>query len=221
MGKAKVPGQQRGSAVGGAGTRRPRGETRSRVFRYVADRLRAGDPPSVREIRDALGLGATQTVQAHLQALVAEGRLEQEPATARGRARGYRLPRQAPPPQMVPLLGGVQAGLPNLAIEEVEAYLPVAARVGSDADFALRVRGDSMRDRGILDGDLVLVRRQPSADDGDVVVALVEDEATVKTLRRIGGVVELHPANPDFPVLRPDPAVMQLLGRVVEVRRRL
>ncbi len=201
------------------GPRRPRGQTRERVFRYVAERLRIGDPPSVREIRDALGLGATQTVQAHLQALVADGRLEQEPAEQRGRARGYRLPNAEPPPLLVPVVGGVQAGLPHVAVEEVLGYLPMDARPG--ADFALRVRGDSMRDLGILAGDLVLVRRQASADDGDVVVALVEDEATVKTLRRVAGRVELHPANGAFPVLRPDPDAMQLLGRVVEVRRRL
>lgn len=203
------------------GARRPRGETRARVFAYVADRLRAGDPPSVREIRDALGLGATQTVQSHLQALVASGALEQEPATSRGRARGYRLPAAAPPPHFVPLLGGVQAGVPNLAVEEAEGYLPVVGRTGGDPSFALRVRGDSMRDAGILAGDVVLVRQQATADDGDVVVALVGDEATVKTLRRVAGAVELHPANPAFSVLRPDPEALQILGRVVEVRRRL
>jgi len=83
------------------------------------------------------------------------------------------------------------------------------------------VHGESMRDAGILPGDIVIVRRQPSADDGAIVVALVDEEATIKRLRRRGDRVELHPENPDYAVMRPDPAELQVLGRVIEVRRYL
>jgi repressor LexA len=217
---------------GRAPAKRPRGATRERVYRFVATRLRQGDPPTVREIRDALGLRATQTVQAHLQALVADGRLEQEPVSQRGRARGYRLPLASDAPQLVPLLGRVAAGLPSFAHQEVEGYVafvgagrghrgPLAAAAPRDALFALRVVGESMVEAAILPGDVVIVRRDVEARDGDVVVALVGDEATVKVLRQGAAGPELHPANAAFAVQRPNPEDLRILGRVVEVRRAL
>jgi repressor LexA len=124
--------------------------------------------------------------------------------------------------RLVPLLGRVPAGPLDLAIEEVEGYLP--SRCGDDDEmFALRVQGDSMRDAGIMDGDLVIVRRQLTASSGSIVVALIGDEATVKTLyiRNRGGRIELRPENPDYHPLVPDPDEVQILGKVVEVRRLL
>jgi repressor LexA len=204
----------------------------------MRDRLLDGRPPTLREVRDAMGFRAVESARAHLAALVEEGRLAQRP----GKARGYTLPEssgQGGVPRLVPLLGRVPAGPLDLAIEEVEAYLP--SRSGSNDElFALRVRGDSMRDAGIMDGDLVIVRRQPTASSGSIVVALVGDEATVKTLHIRNGTgtedgpdaaggtpagsrgrIELRPENPDYEPIVPDPDELQILGKVIEVRRYL
>lgn len=201
---------------------RPAGQTRQRVYDFVRDRVLAGEPPSVREVQAALGLRAVQSVQAHLEALVAEGRL----LRTSGKFRSYRLPDAVAGPAalLVPVLGRVQAGLLTEAVEDREGTVPVdPGRIGArDRLFALRVRGDSMRDLAILDGDLVIVRQQATADTGDIVVALVGDETTVKRLVRKRDRVELHPANPAFQplVIRP-PEDLVLLGRVLEVRRYL
>ena len=214
--------------------RGPHGEMRARILQYVQHRLLRGDPPSVREIRDHVDLRAAQTVQRHLDALVASGQLERDDS---GRSRALRLPQSRsqshsqshmhsqsqpyPQPRFVPLLGHVQAGALTTALEEAEGFVPVVGIAEGDGLFALRIRGLSMEQAGILPGDVVIVRRQGDAADGDIVVALVEDEATVKRLRRSGGRVALHPENPDFEVIFPDPAQLQLLGKVVEVRRYL
>ena len=141
-------------------------------------------------------------------------------STATGRA-GYRLPLSAAaqPAVLVPVLGRVPAGALDAAIEDPDGYLPVDARGAADDLFALRVRGESMTGVGILPGDLVIVRRQPIASSGDVVVALVGDDATVKTFRPRGLKVELHPENPAFEPLVLDAATVVLLGKVIEVRR--
>jgi repressor LexA len=200
--------------------RTPPGETRSRVFRFVRDRLLEGLPPTVREVQEAFGFRSVQSAREHLEALVAEGRLAKE----RGKARGYRLPRAgrpSPPTRLVPLLGRVPAGALDLAVEEVEGYLPVQTRRSTGELFGLRVKGESMIGAGILPGDVVVVRRQPKADSGDIVVALVGDEATVKRLRLRRRRVELHPENPDFEPIVPDPGEVTILGKVVELRRSL
>jgi repressor LexA len=194
----------------------PPGRTRELIFRFVRERLLAGSPPTVREVQAEFGFRAVESARAQLEALVAEGRLAKA-----GGARGWRLP-DVGPTRHVPLLGAVQAGALTEAIEHVDGYVATHARHGRD-HFALRVRGDSMRDAAILDGDVVVVRRQESARNGAIVVAQVGDEATVKTLRLVrgpGGVrVELHPANPDFPPIVPPPEEARILGVVVEVRR--
>ncbi|MCG3135477.1 MAG: LexA repressor [Planctomycetes bacterium] len=239
----------------------PPGRTRARVLRFVKERLLEGRPPTVREVQQAMGFRAVESARAHLRALVAEGKIEQDP----GAARGFRLPWSGGmsggtrPAVFVPVLGRVQAGGLTAAVEDPEGYVAVEPR-GSDlpaapgepardgALFALRVRGDSMRGAAILDGDLVVVRRQERADDGRIVVAMVDGpggaEATVKTLRirrgrgrgDAGGpaacdgdlaepsaqpFIELHPENPDFPVIVPPPGSVQILGVVIEVRRSL
>jgi repressor LexA len=196
--------------------RTPPGQTRERVFRLVRERILAGLPPTVREVQQAFRFRAVQTAREHLEGLVAEGRLAKE----KGKSRGYRLPDAAgPPTRLVPLLGRVQAGALSTAIEDLEGYLPIQSTRSSEELFGLRVRGESMSGVGILPGDVVIVRRQPEARSGEIVVALVGDEATVKRLRMRGRRVELHPENPDFDVIVPD--TLTLLGKVVEVRRYL
>jgi len=211
-------------------------------------RLLAGRPPTVREVQAAFRFKAVQTAREHLEALVAEGRLTKEWARERGKARGYRLPagpehdefRRDEPPVLVPILGRIQAGPLDLAVEDLEGYIPVHARhsTGEMAEgtageqsgqlFGLKVRGESMRDAGILPGDVVVVRRQATAESGDIVVALVGDEATIKRFRkrrhnkgkhRGRYRVELHPENPEFDPICPAPEEVTILGKVIELRR--
>ena len=211
---------------------RPRGETRERIYRFVRERLLAGLPPTVREVQEAVGLRAVESARAHLERLVADGRLSKDP----GIARGYRLPSSSGlVPALVPLIGRVQAGGLTAAIEDPDGHVAVTgdashsgpgARAVADRLFALRVAGDSMRDAGILEGDVVIVRRDSRPRDGHIVVAMVGDEATIKTLRRTKDRrgrrrVELLPANPDFEPIVLDPRDVEILGRVVEVRREL
>jgi len=198
--------------------RTPPGRTRERIFHFVQRRLLAGRPPTVRDVQHAFSFRAVETARAHLEALVREGKLAKES----GVARGYRLRRGGRTPTvLVPLLGRVQAGALSTAVEDLEDYLPVQSRRASDDLFGLRVRGESMTGSGILPGDLVIVRRQETASSGDLVVALVDDEATVKRLRRRGRRVELHPDNPAFEPIVPDPRELRILGVVIEVRRSL
>jgi repressor LexA len=196
----------------------PPGMTRQQVLNFVRDQLHRGMPPTVREVRDAFGFRSVQTAREHLETLVEEGKLVKEA----GVARGYRLPaHQRPAPSvLVPLLGRVQAGTPTTALEEVEGYLLVEARHAGEL-FALKVRGESMTGAGILDGDVVLVRRQADADHGDIVVAIIGDEATVKRLWRRGNQIALYPENPRFEPIPCDPEALVLIGKVIEVRRYL
>ncbi len=196
--------------------RTPAGQTRERVHRFVVERLLRGLPPTVREVQQALGFSAVQSARAHLEALVREGRLAKRP----GRARGYGLPDDVPA-RLVPVLGRVPAGALRTAFEERQGFVVVTTRARQEDLFALRVRGQSMTGAGILDGDLVIVRRQATAESGDVVVALIDDEATVKRLRLRAGRAELHPENPAFEPLVVAPGALRVLGKVIEVRRQL
>lgn len=205
--------------------RTPPGETRERVFRYVQERLLEGRSPTIREVQQALGFRAVETAREHLTRLVEGGQLLKRD----GESRGLELPLPdgagTRPPRLAPILGRVQAGALSTAIEDLEGYVPIeaASTRASDADaiFALCVRGESMTGAGIFPGDLVLVRRQPTARSGEIVVALVEDEATVKRLRLKGQRVELHPENPAFEIIVPPRDACTILGRVIEVRRKL
>ena len=198
---------------------RPRsGDRKRRIFLFVRDRILSGTPPTVREVQAHFGFRAVQSARDYLEALVRDGLLDKEP----GKARGYRLPAHSPYPTiLVPLLGRVQAGALTTASGHPDGYLPVQSVQGRDELFALRVHGESMRDAAILPGDVVIVQRQEDALSGDIVVALVEDEATVKRLKRRAGRIELHPANPAFAPIVPDPAEVRILGKVIEVRRYL
>lgn len=189
---------------------------RERVYRYVSQRLRSGDPPSLREVQAALGFKAVETARNHLEGLVKEGRL-----IKRGTgSRSYGLPpEEIQAGTRVPILGAVQAGALTLATEEPEGFIEIERSRRGEELFALRVQGMSMSGAGILPDDLVITRRQSSAEEGDIVVALVDDEATVKRLKYEGRYVVLKPENEDFSPLKLEPESLILLGKVIEVRR--
>ena len=206
------------------------------ILEFVQRHLeRHGYPPTVREIGTAVGLTSPSTVHAHLANLERAGLIRRDATKPRaleviaggrstgGRSTGGRAaaPAQSlPRAQTLPLVGEVAAGGPVIADEQVEDYLPIPDALCSDADFVLAVRGDSMIQAGILPGDLVVVRRQSDARDGDVVVALVGDEeATVKRFFREGGRVRLQPENDAMEPMYPDE--LTILGKVVAVMRRL
>jgi repressor LexA len=187
------------------------------ISRHCAE---TGYPPTVREIGAAVGLASPSTVHAHLAKLEAAGVLVRDPT--KPRAMLVQLPGsdEAQPPdssrvEPIPLVGAVAAGAPVLAEEHVEEWVhtPFAA------DYLLTVRGDSMVNAGIFEGDLVAVRVDPSPDEGQIVVALIGEEATVKRLRRTSGRVELHPENESYEPIVPDE--VSILGRVVGVLRSL
>ena len=194
-------------------------DTRHKILRYMRTQLLVGESPTLREVQAEVGLKAVESVRQHLGALVRDGLL----VKASGRSRGYRLPggplrRERP----VPVLGAVQAGVLTLAQQAVSGFITVSDRADSEELFALVVRGESMIEAGILPGDTVLVRRQAQAEHGQLVVALVGEEATVKRLVRQPDRIALEPANPVFDAIEIDrPEHLTLLGRVVEVRRRL
>ena len=195
----------------------PPGQTRERVYHYVRERLFEGRPPTIREVQRAFSFRAVETARGHLETLVREGRL----AKRNGEARGFTLP-ELPAPKLVPILGRVQAGALSTAVQDLEGYVPVESTHVSQDLFALRVNGESMTGAGIYPDDLVIVRRQATASSGEIVVALVEDEATVKRLRILRGRkgrIELHPENPDFEVITPARYQCMILGKVIEVRR--
>jgi repressor LexA len=192
----------------------PEGKTREKILQFVRERILTGRSPTVREVQAAFGFRAVETAHRHLENLVAEGRLGREA----GKSRGYRLP-EAPGLLYIPLLGRVQAGALTTAVEEPEGYIPVLPKRGRGELFALRVRGESMTGAGILPGDIAIVRRQSTADSGDIAVALVGDEATVKRVHLRGRRIELHAENPEFPPIIPPSGEVLILGKVIEIRR--
>ena len=201
---------------------------RREILDFIALQLRErGYPPSVREIGEAVGLTSSSTVHAHLATLQRQGYLLRDPTKPRAievrydPASGAAIERR--PTQHVPLLGDVAAGTDVLAQENVEELLPLPADfTGSGTLFMLRVRGDSMVDAGILDGDYVVVRQQPEARKGEIVVAGIPgEEATVKTYGRKGNKVVLTPANPRLKPMEFDPRDVTVFGKVVTVLRRL
>ena len=182
-----------------------------------------GYPPSVREIGAAVGLKSPSTVHFHMKGLEEAGVI----VKAEGKTRAISLPGVSTGPvaeeidaraDRVPVVGNVAAGTPILAEECIEDYLTFDTQGMSGEHFALRVRGESMLGAGILPGDLVVVHRQQDAYNGEIVVALFEDEATVKTLSRRGGHTWLLPENPDYDPIDGDLA--DIIGRVVAVVRR-
>jgi len=188
-----------------------------------------GYPPTVREIGQAVGLTSPSTVHAHLAKLESLGLIRRDATKPRaleviegGRSRRGAVVELAPPSHstVLPLVGEVAAGSPVVAEDRVEDYLTVPDQLAPDADFVLTVKGDSMINAGILDGDLVVVRKQTDARNGEIVVALVgEEDATVKRFFREGGRVRLQPENDALEPMFPDE--VQILGAVKAVLRRL
>lgn len=171
-------------------------------------------PPTIREIAAHFGFSSTGTVRDYLRALVEKGYIK----VAANKSRAIELIREAL--FSFPILGRVQAGLPTMAVEEIEGYLNLDSLVFSDeSTFALRVKGDSMVGAGIMPNDLVLVRKQTVAQTGETIVALIDDEATVKNLSRRGSDYYLDPANPNYTPIKVDESVA-IVGKVISVVRR-
>lgn len=236
MGLAKVSELPDGPSDASGLTPRQR-----RILEYIRQTVdERGYPPSIREMGEAVGLASPSSVSHQLKALESKGFLRRDPN--RPRALEVILPEahaEAPdePPSMisedvtgepvhapvavsVPVLGRIAAGAPILAEEQVEQVLPLPRQlVGEGTLFSLEVKGDSMLDAAICDGDYVVVRQQPTADNGDIVAALLDGEATVKTLRRTPGQVWLMPHNPAYQPIDGNNAT--ILGKVVAVLRRV
>jgi repressor LexA len=206
-----------------------------KVLEVIRDWVeRFGYPPSVREIGDAVGLTSTSSVHHQLRTLERKGYLRRDPN--RTRAVDVRGPDDTteetpaaaedtaadlhPAPAFVPLLGNIAAGGPILAEQAIESVFPLPREiVGEGTLFLLNVRGDSMIEAAITDGDWVVVRQQPVAENGEIVAAMIDGEATVKTFKRRDGHNWLMPANPAYEPIPGDDATV--LGRVVAVLRRL
>jgi repressor LexA len=191
------------------------------ILQFISRHCRdSGYPPTVREIGFGVGLASPSTVHAHLAKLEAGGHIHRDPTKPRAMyvCRDADLEASLPmrpPVEALPLLGSVAAGAPQLAEQDVEDWVTAPF----EGDFVLRVSGESMIEAGILDGDLVVVKRQPTARDGEIVVAQIEDEATVKRLRRADGRVHLMPENASFEPIVVDDVL--ILGVVVGVMRKL
>jgi repressor LexA len=199
-------------------------ERQRQVLDFIKEQVREkGYPPSVREIGDAVGLRSSSTVHGHLKRLESKGYIRRDPTKPRAIEI---LDDEMAESQIiedliaVPVVGNVTAGQPILAVENVEDYFPLPRDFASDeAAFMLRIQGDSMIEAGILDGDYVVVRQQPNAENGDIVVALLEDEATVKRFFKEPDHIRLQPENPVYdPIITTD---AQILGKVIGVLRRL
>ena len=184
-----------------------------------------GYPPTVRDIGKAVGLASSSTVHAHLANLEKIGLLRRDPSKPRAielldRAVGSAVDsvRNIVRPESLPLLGSVAAGQPILAEENVEEYVPVPTLAGgSDGDYLLRIRGESMKNAGIVEDDLVVVHQQDTAQQGDIVVALLGEEATVKRYFRESDHIRLQPENETMEPIRTKE--VKVLGRVVGLLR--
>ena len=186
------------------------------ILEYIKSQiLERGFPPSVRDICEAVHLKSTSSVHSHLETLEKNGYIRRDPTKPRAIEiidDNFNLVRREV--VNVPLVGTVAAGQPILAVENVDGYFPIPAEfMPNEQSFMLKVKGDSMINAGIFDGDQVLVKQQPTADNGDIVVALVEDSATVKTFYKEKGYYRLQPENDTM-----DPIIItgeiQILGKV-------
>lgn len=200
-------------------------ERQQQVLDYIKETVEVrGYPPSVREIGEAVGLSSPSTVHSHLNSLVEAGAIRKDASKPRAIMVVDKTPSRSSDDRRtrdVPLLGRVAAGTPILAAEQVAEVMPLPTElVGDGPVFLLEVKGDSMIDAGIHEGDLVAVNSQPDARDGEIVAALIDgEEATIKRLRRRDGKVILESENPAF-----EPMVftegVELIGKVVSVLRR-
>ena len=193
------------------------------AYDYIARKIREdGYAPSVRDIADALGIKSTSTVHAYLAKLEEKGWITRTSGKSRSlrAVESGRTATETRRTAKVPLLGQIRAGMPILAVENLEEYIdfPIGNRSYSYNDlFALRVKGESMIGAGILDGDIVIVKKEPVAANGTIAVALIGDEATLKTFYSEDGHIRLQPENPDMePIIVNDCVI---LGRVIAVMR--
>lgn len=201
-------------------SKRQRGDTQQRILDFIRQEIeQRGYPPSVREIGEAVGLKSTSTVHGHLRRLESKGLLVRD--AMKPRAMG--LIQQEEPEndvRYVPLLGLVAAGTPILAEEDNSETLAIpSSLLGDGKFFALSIRGDSMIQAGILHGDYVVVRKQAQANNGDIVVAMISGDATVKRFYREQGRFRLQPENPAMKPIYTNE--LEILGKVVSVYRRL
>ncbi|MCI6375066.1 MAG: transcriptional repressor LexA [Clostridiales bacterium] len=205
--------------------RKPRGDMQEKILAYIQSEIRErGYAPSVREIGEAVGLKSTSTVHGHLMRLEKKGLLHRD--AMKPRAMGLTIdaelsePADAPDVRRIPVVGRVAAGIPILAEENVEEELPLPSGFAGEGEhFILRVRGDSMIEAGILDGDYIVVRKQPDAVNGEIVVAMVDDSATVKRFYKENGHFRLQPENSAMePIIVPE---VVILGKVVSLLRRM
>jgi repressor LexA len=197
---------------------RPLTDRQEQIYTFIRDEItEGGSPPTIREIGGRFGISSTNGVRAVLTALEKKGYINRSKLISRGIELAHEV---RPDVRVVPLVGRVAAGEPVLAVENIESHLAVDRSLLPSGDvFSLRVHGDSMRDAGVHDGDYVFVRKQPTADSGDMVVAIIGDEATVKWFRPRRGRVYLEPDNPDYETITVD-REFQLAGKVVGVLRR-
>ena len=178
------------------------------IYEYLVNSLSSGKTPTVREVGKGCMINSTSTIQRAISKLCSLGLIEKDSYSSRS----LRLPNLTPSVS-VPIIGKVTAGIPILAVEQNEGFINVPRSLGDRGDlFALKVMGLSMKDAGILDGDIVIADKSKTAVSGDIVVALIEDEATVKRLNIKDGVVSLLPENPDFEPIVPDECT--ILGTV-------
>ncbi len=193
---------------------KPLTEKQKRILDYINEfTLKQGYPPSVREICNEVGLRSPSTVHCHLKRLRELGYLQRDD----GRTRSLSVRGGAAMTPQVPILGRVTAGMPSLAIEHIEGYIPYEnAGTGKDY-FALKINGESMIGAGIMDGDIIIVRRQQTARNGQIVVALIEDEATCKRLLLEHEEVWLMPENEAYPPINGENC--SILGVVTAVYR--
>ena len=190
------------------------------ILLYIKEEVKTkGYPPSVREIGEAVGLASSSTVHGHLARLESKGLIRRDPTKPRTIEiidDNFNLVRREV--VNVPMVGTVAAGQPILAIENIDNYFPIPSEyMPNEETFMLKVKGESMINAGILDGDNILVKRQNTAKNGDMVVALVEDSATVKTFYKENGHIRLQPEN-DYmdPIILPD---VEIIGKVFGVFR--
>lgn len=193
------------------------------ILDYIREKIKkSGYPPSVREIGEAVGLKSSSTVHAHLVQLEEKGHLRKDPTKPRAIIPVEPENNSFPVAETValPVVGNVAAGIPILAEQNIDTYLPVPVDfIGGGTHFILRVKGESMIEAGIMDGDYLIVRQQPDAQNGEIVVALLEDEATVKRLYKHPANIELRPENNAMSPIFVDR--VQIAGKVAGLLRRM
>lgn len=189
-------------------------KTQRKIYEFLAERSQGGVPPTVREICAAVGLRSTSSVQSNLDALEEAGYIERDPMLKRS----IRVVGQETNVTQVPLIGTVTAGMPILAVEAIEGYVPFSGHNSSDKPlFALKVKGDSMIKCGILSGDIIISEKTASAENGEIVVALVDNEATVKRFFKEEGHFRLQPENDEYAPIIVNEVI--ILGKVISLIR--